>query len=331
MTRIELPQRRIVLRWSAGSGALAALGLGALALAPLRTGHLVSQPNPATDYADAQARFTRLAAAEGPEVNPLCHSRLLSHGRQTEAAVVLIHGVTNCPKQMEVLGGRLHARGYNVLIPRMPRNGLTDRLTRQLKYLTAAELAAFGDTAVDIASGLGRRVMVLGLSAGGVVAAWLAQFRAGLGRAVIVAGSFGILQLKPYQQTLARNLMCRLPSWDRTDGKALWASKPPYTYLRNSSRGLGEITRLGLATTRAATGTPAACPSITLVTNADDRVVANSFDVELARRWQAHGSGVVSYEFVAGLHLPHDVIDPLQPAAHTDIVYPRLLSFVERP
>lgn len=88
---------RFTLSLLAAVGALLALLLAYLWLAPLG---LRPQPAPARlgDYPEAAASVQRLAAAEGDAVNPLCHTRLLGHGAKTARAVVIFHGISNCPQ-----------------------------------------------------------------------------------------------------------------------------------------------------------------------------------------------------------------------------------------
>jgi hypothetical protein len=87
---------------------------------------LQSHPNPARDYGEAVSRFQKIQGAEGRELNPVCLSILLTHGKRTKRAVVLFHGLTNCPEQFRELGRTFYELGYNVLIPRLPRHGLAD-------------------------------------------------------------------------------------------------------------------------------------------------------------------------------------------------------------
>src|SRR5256885_12187431 len=72
---------------------------------------------------------------DGPNVNPLCHTRLYTHGRRVENALVLLHGFTNCPQQFDALGRRFFEQGWNVVIPRYPRHGHTDRLNDSISEL----------------------------------------------------------------------------------------------------------------------------------------------------------------------------------------------------
>jgi len=81
----------------------------------------------------------------------------------------------------------LAAQGYRVLVPRLPRHGQADVLTRDLANLSVAELTAHADACLDIAAGFGDPVWVIGLSAGGTLAAWAAATRTEVSRLVLAA------------------------------------------------------------------------------------------------------------------------------------------------
>src|SRR5215813_10580208 len=93
---------------------------------------LRSTPEPATDYAAAEAKFAALHALDGKDIRGVCSSTLLTHGMRTPRAYVLLHGLSNCPRQYVEFAPLLHARGANVLIPRMPRHGGVDLSGREL-------------------------------------------------------------------------------------------------------------------------------------------------------------------------------------------------------
>src|SRR6266853_1223196 len=114
-------------------------------------------------------------ALDGPNVNPVCHTRLYVHGRRTKRSLVLLHGFTNCPQQFDALGKHFHELGWNVLIPRYPRHGYSDRLTTSIAQLRADMLMAVTNRAGEAGTGLGYRLTVAGLSLGGVLTAHLAQ------------------------------------------------------------------------------------------------------------------------------------------------------------
>ncbi len=318
------------LRWlpyAAGVTATSLVALGALALVPPRTSNLRSQPNPAPGYAAALTRFAALRERDGSQVNPLCYSRLMTHGHQTARVFVLFHGVTNCPRQYEEFARILFERGHNVLIPRMPQNGYADIETDALHHLTAEQLRDYGDTSIDIACGLGDDVIVTGLSAGGVVAAWVAQFRPEVSRSVIIAPSLGLGFFPDHTMPVVRNLFLRLPNHQRHRDRN--RVEPPHNYTQQSTRGLGQILRFATAVFRAARTAPPAAGDVVLVSNAADTVISNSLTERLGMLWAVQGYPVKTYIFPAGLQLGHDTIDPLQQDQHTAIVYPILQELLE--
>ncbi len=99
-----------------------------------------------------------------------CRSTLMTHGGGTERAAVYLHGFTSCPAQGAALATRLFDRGFNVYLPRMFGHGGLDPTNFSMAELEAQQLVEMADEAVDIATGLGRQVFVIGLSAGGTVA-----------------------------------------------------------------------------------------------------------------------------------------------------------------
>lgn len=300
--------------------------------APLATGSLAATPDPAGDYQTALARIQAWQAAEAQlPLNPDCQTRLLSHGRQTAKVVVYVHGFTNCPAQFDELGQQLFDAGYNVFVPRMPRHGMADRLTNELATLTAEELVAYADEAVDIAQGLGEEVIVVGLSGGGSVAGWMAQERSDVDSAIVIAPMFGILSIPPFAVRPTTTAALTVPNlfiwWDPATKDAI--AGPQYAYPRYATEAVGQLLRLGRhVRDRAATAPPAA-GRIVAVTNAVDPAVNNAVFAEIIARWEAAGYPVDTFEFTAEQDLPHDVVDPRQPDAQTGIVYPILIDLVD--
>ncbi|MCA1554470.1 MAG: alpha/beta fold hydrolase, partial [Chloroflexi bacterium] len=152
---------------------------------------LTSHAQPVTAYADAVERIAALQALDDASINPLCRTVLLTHGRQVENAVVFLHGFTNCPQQFRTLAQNLFDLGWNVLVPRMPCHGCSNRLTDDIMRLSADELATFTDSVIDAAHGLGEHVTVAGLSLGGNMALWAAMQRDDIDRVVAVAPLLG--------------------------------------------------------------------------------------------------------------------------------------------
>jgi pimeloyl-ACP methyl ester carboxylesterase len=206
------------------------------------------RPNPTPDYAAAVSRFQQIQKKEGPELNPVCRSILLAHGMRTERAVVFFHGFTNCPQQFRELGHILYDMGYNVLIPRLPRHGMADRKVENLSPLKAEELRDCADISVDIACGLGQKVYVAGLSAGGTLAAWIAQNRSEVTRAVLIAPALGFTRREGTRFQKAMALLLPLIPDIRTDWYSVDPHAPEHTYPGFSSRALGQLLRLSVAT-----------------------------------------------------------------------------------
>jgi len=151
LTSFLIGLRGAILLWIGVIGVLLAL----LVFLPVDIADLKSRADPAKTFEDALARFDRLDADPPQPVSPLCAPGLLHHGEQTPKAVVLMHGVSSCPRAFVDFAPLLHEAGYNVLTVRMPENGYADRATDALKDITAEALAAFADESVDIATGLG--------------------------------------------------------------------------------------------------------------------------------------------------------------------------------
>ncbi len=303
----------------------------ALCMMPIGTAGLAPDPHPARDYPEAMARLASLEQRDGADIQPACRTLYLGHGRRTARAVLLLHGLTNCPRQYEALGRALWEAGENVLIVRLPHHGLADRMTEDLGRLTARELIGCADSALDVAAGLGDSVTVSGLSLGGVIAAWLAQTRDEVDRAVIVAPLLGLAGVpRPFTPAIA-NLWLLTPNrfhwWDPRQGAHL--AGPAQVYPRFSTRAIGETLRLGFALrARAAHGAPRA-RRLVMVGIATDRAVNNALADDLAAAWRAHGADVVSHLFPARLGLGHDIIDPAQVGARPALVYPVLMQFLK--
>lgn len=142
---------------------------------------------PAHTREDALAQLAELQAADDSHIAGPCATRLLEPDGAPTATIVLWHGFTNCPAQFAEVAEALRARGYRVLLPRIPRHGVADVLTRELTELRPDDLTAHAAAVIDIAAGFGDPVWVAGLSAGGVLAAWVAATRAEVQRVVVSA------------------------------------------------------------------------------------------------------------------------------------------------
>jgi alpha-beta hydrolase superfamily lysophospholipase len=310
---------------------LALLALAAVVLLrPVGTGRFPSHPHPATGYVDALRRAAAVAARDDASIAPECRTLLLAHGARAARAVVLLHGLTNCPEQFRALGESLYARGANVYVPRLPEHGYADRMTTALARLGARAMCQATDEAVDIGCGLGDSVIVVGLSIGGVMAAWAAQERAEVIRAVPIAPLHGFAQAPGALTGPAMNLLLALPNqfvwWNGREKAGLRG--PKQVYPRFSTRSAAETVLLGASVEAEARRAPPAARSIVIITVGGDIAVDNAAVARLARVWRSHGAPVTTYEFPAALHLNHDIIDAGQIGGNPALVYPVLLDLI---
>ncbi|MET7749102.1 alpha/beta fold hydrolase [Micromonospora sp. NPDC005367] len=140
------------------------------------------------DVALGQAEQVVAAETADPDVRPECRSVVMSHGTRTAKAVLLLHGYTDCPKQYAGLAKRYFDEGYNVWVPRAPRHGVTDELAHA--KLEATELVTYANDGLNLVTGLGDEVGVVGISGGGVLATWLAGRRPDAVRHLLLLSPF---------------------------------------------------------------------------------------------------------------------------------------------
>lgn len=309
------------------------LGLG-LALKPFTLREAFT-PNPAQSFAEALARVEAIQAAEAglPDLNPECNSILMTHEEQVAEVIVFIHGFTSCPVQFAALGEAYFDLGYNVLIPRQPRHGLTELKGTPLKGMTAEDYAAFGTQVADIAQGLGERVIVVGLSGGGAIATWLAQERADIDLAVPVAPFLGVSVVpRPLTRPLT-NLILLIPDrfvWWEPEHQMDSPNIAPYSYRGYYLHALFENLRLGFVAEGDAKKIKPSVGSILVITNANDAAVNNEVVAEFEQLWLDHGEQFLqTFQFAEDLGLPHDLITATHPESRVDIVYPQLLELIQ--
>ncbi len=248
-----------------------------------------------------------ISAAEGDDLHPQGRSTLLDHGKPTEDAFLLLHGLTASPGQWRPFAEHLFARGFNVYVPRLPHHGLRDRMTGALEDLTAVQLATFAREAVSAARGLGERLTVIGFSVGGLLASWIAQY-APVERAVIVAPFLGSLLVPrtfaPALSRLALRRRNRFVWWHPIRRESLM---PEYGYPRFSTHAVAEALLLGEHLHKDAVTRAPRARRIIFVVNNGETTIDNRAVRKLATTWSAHGADVRVRE----LRFPpsHDIIE----------------------
>jgi esterase/lipase len=296
-----------------------------IGLVPISTAGLESRPNPAADFAGGMGRLEAIRDTEMREpLLPECRTYWKTHERRTEKTVVFYHGLTNCPRQFYELGDVFFDRGYNVIIARHPYHVYEDRDVGHLAGLTPFGYRDMADATLDAAKGLGEQVYVVGLSGGGTVAAWVAQYRKDVTRSVLLAPFYGSGFMPPAINWFGVNLLSRIPNINLPGSTII-----THAYPGNTTRAMGETMRLGEAVRRLAGNVPPASPSVALLVNENDRTVNNGMAVSLMNEWAKTGVTPEIYVMPKSLGLPHDLIDLQQEVKDPDLVYTAVVDIVE--
>lgn len=284
--------------------------------------------NPARSYAEALQRVKAMQTLDDEHILPQARTTLHDHGAPTPLSVLLLHGFTNHPGQYREFAPMVFARGANVLIPRMPEQGDRNRMTRRISRLTAESLLERASEALDIACGLGERVCVAGISSSGLLCAYFAQQRSDVARAIPIAPVFSILKMPYWLSASAAQITLLLPDmflwWDP---RVREQQRPSTAYPQFSTHALAQTMRIGDEVYRDSRKQPFSARSVFMLTNGNDPAVNNDVTREVLHRWQRRREGASLYEF-GDLPRNHDIIEPDNPNARTDIVYPKLLELI---
>ena len=282
-------------------------------------------------YQDAIEGLRQVAERESaePGLNPVCHSVAQLHGKQTDEAIILWHGFTNCPAQFIELGQMFHDRGYNVYIPLIPRHGMRDRMTDALAGLTRAELKMAALEAMRIASGLGKHVNTAGLSLGGVLAAWLAQ-NAQIQTALAISPFFALPWFGRAINGYVCDALLALPNqWMWWDPRLKEQCKPDHAYPRFPTHALATLMKFGQSVFALAQEQPPLAQRCVLALNARDPAINLMVARELWTTWERAAEMVETFVFT-DLPAIHDIIEPTTYLEAPHMSYPRLLALTLR-
>lgn len=300
--------------------AVSAIGTAACGISPPQVAPApVAHPS-APSYADAVARISvrqrlddSVAVANGRTI-------LMTHGTTAPRVYVLLHGWTDGPPQFAAVGAHLFADGANVYIPRLPHHAERVSPLRAIAKIRSDELAQFADSTAEIARGLGDTIVVVGLSAGGVLAGWIAQFHPEVQRAVLIAPAIAPGRVSDDQGEGIVKLASKLPDIERMT--APMDTVRPENINGITTRGLAELLTLGRRVHENAETSPPAVRDIVFLLNETDRTVNEEASLDLAQRWMDRGAGVWAYRFTTAAKLPHNVLELTTYGGNTEVVYP---------
>lgn len=285
----------------------------------------------ALSYAGSVARIEKIRAAEDETViHPLSHTKLWTHGERAPHAVIYFHGYTDSNQQFAGLAEKLFERGYNVFTPRLTHHGYRDRMHRAHGELTAPQLLSFAAEMTDAARGLGDTLTVIGLSLGGVLATWVAQTRGDIQKVLILSPAYGTRLIPKGLTATAAHVFKRIPNqffWWNPTVRAETGNA--YAYPQFSTHTLARLFLLANGLLQDAKRTPPAAHEIWMITNANDTAVNNALCAEFVAAWRAHQANVQTYEFPRNLGLPHDLLDPTEETAQSEVVYQKIIEIIE--
>jgi esterase/lipase len=283
-----------------------------------------SQGLPSQGYDASITLIRRRQASDDAIGDPRARSILLTHGSRSARAIVLFHGLTDSPRQFETLAHLLHDAGDNVYVPRLPHHGLRGGDARALAALTAEELRQSADSAVEIANGLGDSVIVVGLSLGGTMAAWVAQNRR-VWRSVLIAPALQPGRIPSILDRPILGLSYRLPNITRRDP---FDSTRPDREPGFTTHAVSEVLKLGMSVLNTSRRVAPRTQQMAVLVNAYDRTVKEGAVADLARQWAQHGAAVWMYEIPDSLRLAHNIVDPIRGAGGGPMVLQLLKQLI---
>lgn len=153
---------------------------------PIRDSSLQKATPETMTFQQAKNRVETIKNNEVKEgVKPDCLTKLYTHPTPTKRSVFMIHGISACPRQFDGLAQYFYNQGYNVYVGRVPHHGLVDNVEHS--KVTTKELVGYVNDSVNIAKALGQEVGVVGLSGGGNLATWAAEYRPEVKRIVTLS------------------------------------------------------------------------------------------------------------------------------------------------
>jgi esterase/lipase len=285
------------------------------------------------DYPASLTKVEVIKKIDSDKVNPECQDIIMSHGQKQPKSIVIYHGFTNCPKQFTKLGGELFEKGYNVYIPRIPYHGFTNVMTDALQNLNSGDLLNTINDSYQIASGLGDKVDVIGISGGGNMALWAGyNYKANQVLAIaplLAPTGYSNWQI-PLMQKYVQLKTNEFRWWDN-DAQDKPIGGPKHAYPRYTSKAGNAFLEVALDLQRRLnfdSNTTATDFKLLLLESdqAVDNIVANEyFDLIDEKALHMSPRKIIS----ASYNLNHDIIDPMQNQANTDLTYPIILDMLK--
>lgn len=308
---------------------VAAGGFTWLVFQPLNLHQLQSHPEPVWSYEQAYAALQKRMNDKG--IGDGCQTQLMTNGNQTARVIVLFHDYGNCPLQFTRLAPLLYNSNCNVLLARLPDHGVLDRLNNKGLTLTAERLTVFGDSIIDITVMLGKKVVVCGVGAGAVLAAWTGLVRSDVESVIMITPAFHYMWATSSRSTLATRILLTLPN------RRIWKDPvlkeegtPAHIYPCYSTRTVGQIMRLGVDVINRLKKNAPLTKKYLIITNENDSLHDNRKTQQFVNLLKNYTTEVITFEYPRRQQLGNDIIDPSHTYEQVDNVYPPLVEMIAR-
>lgn len=261
-------------------------------------------------YAESRERLKRFTERDHAGIGEAGRTLIFDHGRKTERATLIFHGLSASPRQFVAVAAELHRRGHNVFVPRLPRHGYSDRLSDALATMNARQLKACADDSLEIVRGMGDRVSICGFSLGGLLSAYLGQFNA-VHRVVALVPFMGVSFLPSrFRLNVAKWVLSRPNRFFWWDPFLRERQMPAHGYPRYASHAVAHGLTLAHEVLDAANERAPLAEQIVVAINTREPAVSNRAILALVDRWNDHKPGVARVHRFTDLPFAHDIIEP---------------------
>jgi pimeloyl-ACP methyl ester carboxylesterase len=204
-------------------------------------------------------------------------------------------------------------------------------MTSAHEMMTAEELTTYCDSLLDISSMLGKKSILVGVSAGAVIAAWAAHMRSEIASVVLITPAFFYQDLPLSNHFMAANMLAAVPNvYKWFDPVLKEEGTSQHIYPRYATHARAQFLRLSLFVIKQNKKYQPLTKEYIIITNANEKTVDNTVTLQFISQLKKHGVRVKTYEFSKRLQLGSDIIDPTRTDEQIDIVYPVIVEMVTR-
>ena len=287
-------------------------------------------------YQEASARTVDIQnqEIENDLISDKCQTDVVNTGLKTERVVDILHGVTNCPAQYSELKNDIADEGYNVYIPRLFGHGYKDKETKDIADISSKILENELKNILEIASGLGDKVTVVGISGSANIAAFASFNVDFVDKAVLLSPLFMPLEYPLFSQNFVIHTLNILPNtfqwWDSEVKENL--EGPDYAYPRFPTRSIPAFLDFSADIKRSYENneSPASRVEMDIIYSPlDEAINQEVVDIYADNLRSLEKVGVKVDKLPENWGLTHDLVDPNNPDQNTGLIYPEIVDAVD--